>query len=464
MEPVSFTAFELLADGSFREADYTFEGSVQDGWIILRQGKKQIELPPGYDLLRTVACGICSTDQARRFLPFPLPQIIGHEVVAEDEAGRAVAAEINASHLAADAAEAAACPLCSARLPTHCPDRMVLGIDRLPGGFGPFILVPRKNIIPIPAALPLESAVLLEPFAAALHAAETIDLDDAATVAVFGTGRLGLLIVAALKAIREERGLGFDILARENNRMRADLALRLGADRLMTDKDRDVDAAVECTGSQGGLEAALSAARREVHVKSTTGLETMGFRFLTEMVVDEIGLAPYSRTALESLAAAGARTALLAEDDLPSAVAAEIESCGLEARSLSAADLSADGAPRYPDQADVVVATSCRGAEQALRPWDRSRQGFVRPRGTILVAAGEAAAGDLIHTVAARGLRISTSRCGDFTRALPMLEKLIEKGIDLGRLLITHRFEAGDLPAAMAAARNPDAVKVVVEH
>ena len=38
---------------------------------------------------------------------------------------------------------------CKNSLPTHSPTRMVLGIDRLLGGFSPYILVPKNNIIPL---------------------------------------------------------------------------------------------------------------------------------------------------------------------------------------------------------------------------------------------------------------------------------------------------------------------------
>lgn len=36
---------------------------------------------------------------------------------------------------------------CLAGLPTHSPERRTLGINMLPGGFGPYILAPRNAII-----------------------------------------------------------------------------------------------------------------------------------------------------------------------------------------------------------------------------------------------------------------------------------------------------------------------------
>ncbi|MEZ5366567.1 MAG: hypothetical protein R2748_30570 [Bryobacterales bacterium] len=78
-------------------------------------------------MLRSERCGVCSTDLARRFLPFPLPQITGHEVVALDEHGTRYAVEINAPPIARGVETD--CPFWCRLMPNHCPDRLVLGIQ-----------------------------------------------------------------------------------------------------------------------------------------------------------------------------------------------------------------------------------------------------------------------------------------------------------------------------------------------
>src|SRR5690606_1459303 len=97
---VRFEAQEYHADGSFRPARYLMRGSPDAGWDVERDSGEAIRVGPGYRLLRTAVCGVCSTDLARAHLPFPLPQVTGHELIATDRDGRRHVVEINASHRA----------------------------------------------------------------------------------------------------------------------------------------------------------------------------------------------------------------------------------------------------------------------------------------------------------------------------------------------------------------------------
>ena len=133
---IEFEAMEYAPTEKFQSARYCYEGSETDGWTIYRNGEKHLQLPKGYRLLKTLACGVCATDIARANLPFDLPQITGHEVVALDQ-GKPVVVEINASHKARGIDNS--CYYCKNDLDSHCPDRLTLGIDRLPGGFSPYI-------------------------------------------------------------------------------------------------------------------------------------------------------------------------------------------------------------------------------------------------------------------------------------------------------------------------------------
>ena len=190
-----FRAPEYCADGSFDEAEYRFVGSAERGWTVYRNGGEYLRLGPGYRALRTHGCGICSTDLDRHFLPFPLPQVTGHELVADDAEGRHHVVEINASHHARSVRND--CAFCASGLPSHCPERLVLGIHDLPGGFGSWILAPVDAVLPLPPEIPFETALLIEPFAASLRAVVTIAPRSGETIAVLGPRRLGLLVVAA---------------------------------------------------------------------------------------------------------------------------------------------------------------------------------------------------------------------------------------------------------------------------
>ncbi len=476
MTTIEFKAIEYTRQASFREAAYRYEGSPESGWRILRNGEPYLELPPGYVLLQAVRCGICSTDLARHLLPFALPQIIGHEVVARDTAGRRVAVEINASHLAVGSPRARNCPLCSLGLATHCPERLVLGIDRLPGGFAPWILAPLRNLVEIPEVLGPDGAVLVEPFAAAFHATERISLEAGDRVAVLGVGRLGLLIVAALKARREASGIPFSIEAVGHRRDRLRRAEAFGADRLWDDAGTiprgpagapPFQVVIDSTGNPRGLELAALLADREVHVKSTTGLGSLGLTHVTELVVDEVSLErfdpdllPGGRAPEEKIALTiGPRASAEAADILKRTGRRVLRFDGLE-------EIEALAEPeRRPGilQAPLVVVETLEAVDKVLRPETGREQGWIRPTGTILVVDAGRQKSGILAPILDRGLRISTSRCGDFRRAIPAMVRLFEERVDLG-LLVTDTFPVEELPAAFERARSPESIKIVVDH
>jgi threonine dehydrogenase-like Zn-dependent dehydrogenase len=475
---VEFDALEYTKEASFQKASYRYEGDARTGWTVLREGRDHLTLPRGYRLLRSIRCGVCSTDLARHHLPYPLPQITGHEVIAEDDAGRTVAAEINASHHATGSPLAKDCPFCRLGLPTHCPDRLTLGIDRLPGGFAPWILVPENNVVAVPAEVNAEASVLIEPFAAALHAAEQTDLAGLGRVAVLGAGRLGLLIVAALRGRRETIGGSFSIEAIDRNPERLRVAEALGADRVWDDaqtvhagpKGGPPFAVVfESTGSPEGLEVALELASREVHLKSTTGLASLGLEHATELVVDEVSLGPFGGAGgvprLSPSETTG--TALICGPNLPAEMLEAVEEAGYRAlRASTDEDLRAvSDSVRCGDseQAALAVVETVGTADRVLRPWPDREQGLIRPRGTILVADTGQNRDGLLSPILERGIRIGTSRCGEFRRALPVMQTLLEMGIDLGRI-VTGTLPAAELPQAFEQARSPGNIKVVVTH
>ena len=414
---VRFVAAEHRADGTIGAADYQIAGAPGDGWEVRRDGVVVLTLDAGYRLLRTRHCGVCATDLARHRLPFPLPQVTGHEVIAEDDDGRAVAVEINASHAARRLPVEQWCARCRAGLDTHCPDRLVLGINGLPGGFSPWILAPAGAIVPLPAGLDPLVATLLEPFAAAWHAVETIAPANGDTVAVLGLGRLGTLVVAALAAYRRYRGCSFGIVGLARDPARAALAGTLGADEVRVwDEARGrrgaADVVVETTGAPEGLAIALELARREVHLKSTTGQPSCGLRYATELVVDELRLLP------------------------------------------------ADALGSSPGP-EVAIVSSLAEIDAAIRPDPSAERAAVGPRGTLALIVPRGAPHPLLDAVGGRGLRLTTSRCGDLRRALPVLHEIAAGGI---ARLVTRVLPAARLAEGYAAARVPGAGKIVMRH
>jgi len=454
MTSIAFDAHDHHADGSFAVARYEFEGDPERGWRVRRDSAEVLALGPGYRALRVRRCGVCSTDLARRFLPFPLPQVIGHEVVAVDDEGARFVVEINASHAARGVAED--CAFCAAGLETHCPARVTLGIDALPGGFGPWILAPVAACLAVPDDVPDEDAVLVEPLAAALHAVTTVAPREGDRVAVLGPRRLGMLVVAGLHAMR--RGFGVEAVVRDP--ALAALAEGFGANSahvLVGEDDARLAAAfdvvVDTTGSPSGFERALRLARREVHLKSTHGLPAGGVEHLTEFVVDELSL-----QRMPARPASG-RVAWLCSasppDELRSACDLAVGAPGELARDYARG-------PGLP-HADAVVVDSPASFARAVRPVAGSERPLARPRGEIWLHPDAATDGaPLLEAVRDRGLRLSSSRCGDFRLALEQLRTPALRGV--GARLVTHRFDGSEIARAFETAGSRACVKAVIEH
>jgi len=454
---VEFSAPEYFDDGSFQSANYRFSGDTEAGWLIERNGLRHLELGPGYRILRVESCGVCSTDLARQFLPFPLPQITGHEVLATDETGGRFVVEINASHQARGVKSD--CPFCSAELHTHCPDRIVLGIHDLPGGFGPWVLAPVNAVLPLPDEIPSSAGVLVEPLAAALNAVEMVHPTAGETIAVLGPRRLGMLVVAALGAYRNTSSIDFEIMALARHQSLLDLSREFGATSTrLVDGDGEAlpdnlaDVVIDTTGNPEALELATRLARREVHLKSTHGRSSAGLNHMTELVVDELRLGPF-----EDKENSDARVAWLADANPQEGVFAGEAEAVLERLENGAAcgDL-----PR----ADVAVVDSAERIEQAIRPSVGHQRSLVKPRGDILLTKAAKASSDalLVHKIVDHGLRLTSSRCGDFRRAIQLLLEDPELR-KVGEKLVTHAFDNSDMNATFGTARSSECIKAVVQ-
>lgn len=476
---LKFRAKDYLSDDSFESAEYEYIGNQKDGWEIKRNGSTYLQLGPGYIPLKTVSCGVCSTDIDRRFLPFPLPQIIGHEVLAEgleENKGKQFVIEINDTYEARGDQHPDA--FCQAGIPTHSPERRVLGIDRLPGGFGPYILAPVNAAIPLEGVSP-KAAVLMEPFAAALQAIIASPPKPGDHVAVLGPRRLGSLILAALSSYRKTNGANFRITAITRHDHLVNLSKEMGADDVVDLRITDVgeirntfDIVYDTTSTTSGFESALQLSKREVHLKTTNGQVMAGLQHLTELVVDELSILPYKMENTKFHWQKEERTNqnVFVFEGVSERIKTELkkkfhvfEGNETTAEAILASDEFSSQLPRF----DLVVVSNPAQIGLSIRPNASHENSLVRPRGAILVDTtnSEKWSGEVapIREFLKQGKEIHSSRCGDFHLAISLLKDNPAITKSLETHLISHRFPSDKLEEAYLKAKEPTSVKVIVD-
>ncbi|XDD50553.1 alcohol dehydrogenase catalytic domain-containing protein [Leptospira sp. WS92.C1] len=470
---IRFAAMDYRSDDSFESADYQFEGSLETGWKISRNGKEYLHLGPGYKLLKSKLCGVCSTDLSRRFLPFPLPQVIGHEVIAEDlettdGIKKKYVVEIN------DTFEARGDQLmdefCEEGIHTHSPERKVLGIDRLPGGFGPYILAPQNAAIPF-TNLPDKTAVLIEPFAASLQAVIASPPKKGDNVAVLGPRRLGSLVIAALAAYRASSKIDFKISALARHDHLLSLSLNLGADEAIDLRKTSLESLAnrfaivyDTTSTTSGFESAIRLSNRELHLKTTNGQEVFGVKKLTELVVDELSLLQFSDENLtfhwekENRANQTVYVApSVGKISLPSHFKVYYGSIEEAEKILTSPNFKGH-VPRF----DLGIAGTAEEIDLLIRPNFHHENSLIRPRSAILFK-GESKKNSLLEFLNS-GKSIRTSRCGDFYLAIQLLQENAKVTEALEKNMITHSYSPENLSQAFKTAHSPKAIKVVITH
>jgi len=224
-------------------------------------------VPEGFARIKLLAAGICSTDlELQRgyygFSGTPGHEFVGEVTEADDKSwiGKRVVGEINLA--------CGHCEWCKRGLGRHCPTRTVLGIVKHPGAFREFLTLPIRNLHRVPASIPTEHAVFIEPIAAACEILDQVKIPKGERVAVLGDGKLGLLVAQVLQA----KGAQVHLFGRHRDKMR--LVEPTGVTVEIVPKKMPVAKwpfVVDATGSSEGLRTAVSMCipRGTVIMKST---------------------------------------------------------------------------------------------------------------------------------------------------------------------------------------------------
>jgi alcohol dehydrogenase, propanol-preferring len=233
-------------------------------------------LRDGEVLLRVAACGLCHTDLHyldHGVATFQKPPIIlGHEAAGTVErVGSGVSGVALGDRVLAPSVWACGrCRYCRAGRENLCVDLVMPG-NHVHGGFAEFLAVPAKELVRIPADLPLERAcVIADAVSTPYHAVKQRGQVRAGdTIAVVGCGGVGLNVVQCANLA------GATVIAVDLNDARLALAKRMGARHTInpaaTDRvdkevrkltDGGVDVAFEVVGKPNTIDLAFNLLRK----------------------------------------------------------------------------------------------------------------------------------------------------------------------------------------------------------
>jgi aryl-alcohol dehydrogenase len=242
---------------------------------VLRQRRRQLAIEtlelegPREDevLVRLVASGICHTDIDFMAGWNDSPIVLGHEgagVVAE--VGQSLTTVKPGDHVVLSFQSCGHCPECLRGHPTRCESfwEANFGFARLDGSnalemsgvrghffgqssFASHALATERNLVQVPKHLPLE---LLAPLGCGLQTGagtvmNSLQVKPGESLAVFGTGAVGLAAVMAARLVGADPIIGVDL-----NPLRLKLALELGATQVIDSRHENVAARIAAiTGS-----------------------------------------------------------------------------------------------------------------------------------------------------------------------------------------------------------------------
>lgn len=211
-------------------------------------------------IVKVKAVGVCGSDISRyaKLGPYVSGTIFGHEFSGEvaEVGGEVKHVKVGDRVAGCPAIRCGQCESCQKGEPARCESLHVIGAFH-PGAYAEYVKLPAENVIPIPDSVDFDTAALVEPSSVVVHGFYKTNIQPGATVAVVGSGNIGLLAVQWAKIFGARKVFAIDI---EGERLK--VARDVGADEWINPKEkaaheqimeltdgRGVDLAVESAGS-----------------------------------------------------------------------------------------------------------------------------------------------------------------------------------------------------------------------
>lgn len=249
----------------------------------------------GQVLLQVEACGVCRSnlhmvegDWLARGVPAKQPIVPGHEVVGTVvEAGSGVdwppiGARVGVQPLWSTCMR---CEWCLTGREQLCPDKEITG-ETVDGGYAEYMVATAAHTYAIPEGLDsAEAAPLFCPGVTAYGAVQRARLDPGSSVAVFGIGGVGHMVVQ-MAMLR-----GADVVAVSRSAPHLALAAKLGASSVLDSSESDPAAALR---SRGGMDAAVVFAPSDAAIQQAIACVKPGGRVVVG-VFGTLGVFPFEQ-------------------------------------------------------------------------------------------------------------------------------------------------------------------------
>ena len=241
------------------------ENGLMDALVLHGVGDLRLAQMPiptvskGQVRVRIGFCGVCGSDIPRIFSKgtYTFPTICGHEFAGTIEECGPEVDEFNPGDkvVVFPLIWCGKCAACENGKYVQCTDYDYLG-SRSDGAFAEFVVAPKENIIRIPEGVRLAEAAQTEPAAVALHAVRRVQEPIVGkTVAIFGTGPIGLMVAQWARIMGATQVMLFDIIAEK-----LELARHLGFEYVYDSRDADpvdvINTQTEGDGAHVCIEAA----------------------------------------------------------------------------------------------------------------------------------------------------------------------------------------------------------------
>jgi L-iditol 2-dehydrogenase len=145
-------------------------------------------------------------------------------------------------------------------------NRMVLGVSckdfRRDGAFAQFVTIPSHILYLLPDNVSFEQAAMVEPVAVALHAINLSGAKISDTVAVFGSGMIGLFIIQLLKQA------GCNVIAVDMLQEKLEMAKNAGASVILNSQTDDIPGEIRKHTQNRGADLAFEAVGITPTIKS----------------------------------------------------------------------------------------------------------------------------------------------------------------------------------------------------